>query len=139
VRVIKLAWHWFFTVQEVDRGIWRIILWWELRRIPYNIMVGILGIPCFAIFMFSILYAGNLSPGEDAVEPLATIFAPIALNIAYCAGAVAEITLHYLWRVRSSLTAPSLLKLGITFSILITIFPAVFWGLLAFIKLFGIR
>jgi hypothetical protein len=38
-----LAWR-LFSRREEDIGAVGTILWWELRRIPYNLIVGVAGV-----------------------------------------------------------------------------------------------
>ena len=73
----------FVTVPEGPRTASNVILWWELRRIPYNIVVGALGVVSLVAFFFFISNADELAPGEDAVEPIALLAAPFLVNIAY--------------------------------------------------------
>jgi hypothetical protein len=75
------ATHWLFSRSDVDTGWWRVIAWWELRRIPFNIIIGAYGIACLAVFFWAITTSGRLSPGEDAVEPMALMAAPFVINI----------------------------------------------------------
>lgn len=86
--------HWVFESNAPREPWWRLLLWWERRRIPYNIFVGAWGVVCLAICLFAIWAIGELQPGEDAIEPLALIAAPIAINIAYSKGFFAELVLR---------------------------------------------
>ena len=74
--------EWLFTVPDGRRSAWSIIKWWELRRIPYNLIVGIVGVCSLLLFFFFISQSGELKPGEDAEEPLAIIAAPFLMNFA---------------------------------------------------------
>jgi hypothetical protein len=60
--------RWLFADSPNTPSPWRVIAWWELRRIPFNIIIGIYGVLCLIIFFFSILTSGHLQVGEDAVE-----------------------------------------------------------------------
>ncbi len=44
------------------------ILWWELRRVPYNMIVGAVGF--LSIWTTYALNASHVEPGEDLIEPL---------------------------------------------------------------------
>src|SRR6476659_9670579 len=66
-----------------------IILWWELRRLPYNLLVGAAAFVAFVIYCIAISSTGILDPGEDIIEPIALMAAPFAIvpiNICYTAG-----------------------------------------------------
>jgi len=124
---IKQFWSWLFNVSDTQRSAFDVVLWWELRRIPYNLIIGSVGFISLIIFFLSIISTGVLGPGEDAVEPLAIIFAPIAINIFYCAGWVVENILRFIWPSRQYWFGPFLFKLGLGFSLFCVTFPAVFW------------
>jgi len=69
--------RWLFTAPSEPLTALRVVGWWELRRIPFNVVIGIVGVFAFAVFATSIYSAGVLQPGEDAVEPFALLLAPI--------------------------------------------------------------
>ncbi|MHC4118406.1 MAG: hypothetical protein ACYSWO_12970 [Planctomycetota bacterium] len=125
--IVKLF-RWFVTVPEGPRTVGRIIVWWELRRIPYNIIVGVLGVTSLTLFYFFILHCDVLAPGEDAVEPIALFAAPFFINIAYTAGWIVELMLKVLSRRENRRVGPILFKLGLEFSIIVVFLPAVIWG-----------
>jgi hypothetical protein len=105
-----------------------VVSWWEARRIPYNVIVGALGLVSLVVFFVSISTSGRLQPGEDAVEPIALLFAPIAANVCYTAGWLVEVPLRF---VRPSLCpgfTAHLFRLGIAFSLFVISLPAVIWG-----------
>ncbi len=125
---LRKAWGWFFQVPAGRRGALQIVAWWELRRIPYNLIVGAAGVLSLLLFSVAIEKSDVLRPGEDAVEPLALLAAPLLANVGYTAGWVAELTLRLLWRDAPERIGPALLKLGITFSLAVVLFPSVYWG-----------
>lgn len=127
VNRISQFWRWLFSAPGTQRSVFDVILWWESRRISYNFIVGIVGFISLLIFFISIVSTGILKPGEDAVEPLAIFFAPIAINICYSAGWIIENILRVIWPSKRYLFGPLLLKLGLAFSLLIVTFPAAFW------------
>jgi hypothetical protein len=118
---------WLVTPPKNPESWFHVIGWWELRRIPYNLIVGLLGIANLFMFFLFIHLAHGLEPGEDAVEPLAIIFAPIVINILYTAGWMAELILRIIWREKSPDIGPILFKLGISFSLFAIFFPSTFW------------
>lgn len=130
--------RWLFSVPDTQRSGFDVIVWWEQRRIPYNLVVGGIGFVSLVIFFVCIVSSGELGPGEDAVEPLALIFAPIAVNICYCAGWIVENILRVLWPSKQQLFGPMLLKLGLGFSLFVATFPAVFWLCYRLLQLCGI-
>ena len=106
----------------------RVVGWWELRRIPYNLVIGVFGVFSFAIFATSIYSSGHLQPGEDAVEPFALLLAPIAANIGYTAGWLVDAPLRFIRPTLSPGFTPVLFTIGLVFSLLVISAPAVLWG-----------
>jgi hypothetical protein len=108
------------------------IAWWEHRRLPYNVIIGAVAIVSFVIFYVSIITTGVLQPGEDVVEPLALIaapiVAPIAINICYTAGWLLDAPLRLIFPTLNSRFTSWLFTLGFAFSVLLVSFPALYWG-----------
>lgn len=72
----------------------KIILWWELRRILYNIIVLIAGIiSIFLLYFFAGLNDINLKAGEDLFEPMAIPVFAILCNMGYTLGWLTEISM----------------------------------------------
>ncbi len=118
---------WLFKTQTAPVTWWKTILWWELRRIPVNVLIGAYGILSLSIFYWGILTSGHLQPGEDAVEPLALLIAPFIVNICYTLGWLTEISARAIFSV-SPQFGPLLLKLGIILSLFLVSIPALLWG-----------
>lgn len=121
---------WLFAVPAGKRSVWTIIWWWELRRLPYNLIVGSVGVCSLLLFFFFITHSGELRPGEDAEEPLGIIVAPFLMNICYCGGALLEIVLRWLSRGQAEDVGPRLLRTGLIFSLVVVMIPSVLWGLI---------
>jgi hypothetical protein len=125
--VMKRFWVWFFSKPSEPLTPYSIILWWEKRRIPYNLIVGAIGIISLILFYEFIDLAHELKPGEDAVEPIAILFAPIFVNICYTAGWIVEILLNNIRHTGSAPIGPLLMKLGVGFSIVVALLPSTIW------------
>ena len=121
---------WFFSRPSEPLSRLGIIAWWEIRRVPYNLIVGVIGAISLLLFFLFISLAHELKPGEDAVEPMALFVAPVAVNICYTGGWIAELLLSAVRRKGSALAGPVLLKLGVGFSIVILLVPSVVWFLI---------
>jgi hypothetical protein len=134
------VWHWFFERPAAGDSPESIIVWWEIRRIPYNVIVGITGLISFILFLVFILASGELSPGEDAIEPIALLAAPllvVPINMAYTLGWLTELGLRH-FDIRVS--GPLLMKMGVGLSLLTVASPALYWGVaLAVIKAGALR
>jgi len=105
-----------------------IVLWWEARRIPYNLIVGGIGLCSLVSFFIAITGSGALEPGEDAVEPIALFAAPFLINFAYTGGWVLEVMAHLSGGRKARPMGPRLLKLGTAFSLGVVCFPALIWS-----------
>jgi len=68
---------------------------------------------------------GELKPGEDLIEPIALLFAPLAINVCYTAGWVVELLVRPARPLHP--LAPRLLWLGLVFSLTVVALPAVIW------------
>ena len=125
-----------FAVPLGPASVREVIAWWQARRLIYNLLVFGLGIPSFFLYLFFLLTSGQLAPGEDAVEPLELLFAPIivpiGVNICYTFGVIAEL----IWRKLSKDTTRRfgrlLMQAGVCFSLFIVFFPSVTWGVIWF-------
>lgn len=115
--------HRIFVPPERERSAWEVIVWWESRRILYNVLIAVVGGTNLVLFLFFSSRPGMLPPGEDAVEPLAVFAAPIFANICYTAGWIAELVLRGLFRARAQQAGFWLLTLGVAFSLVVTAIP----------------
>jgi hypothetical protein len=124
--------RWCFSTPREPRSAMDVVAWWEVRRIPYNLIVLIAGMVSLPLFLVFIELAHGLKAGEDAVEPMALVVAvvvgPCAVNLAYTAGWIVELFLRLAWRGRAAAIGPTLMRLGLSFSLLVVFFPAIFWG-----------
>jgi len=128
MKVIEFIWHWLTKIPKDDRGMISIIIWWEARRIPYNLIVGGFALINLFCFLSLIIGSGCLKAGEDAVEPMALIAAPLAINICYTWGWIAEIIILMI-RKRDDKLGKLLFIIGISFSLLLITVPSVFWAI----------
>src|ERR1035441_7208500 len=60
--------NWLFSSGQ---GTESTVVWWELRRIPFNLIVGAVGLASVALM--ECLGSTFIEPGEDFVEPLVLI------------------------------------------------------------------
>lgn len=133
----KLA-TWFFTPPAPPLTPLGALRWWELRRIPFNLVIAVYGLLCFAVFLWAILGSHTLQPGEDAIEPLAIIMAPFFVNVAFTFGWLVEVPVRL---VRPSLGAwfgPFLLRLGLGLAVFLITLPAAWWSGFRVLQLLGV-
>ena len=119
---------WLFEVPSEPRTAWSVVSWWEVRRIPYNLIVGVIAAASFGVFIVSISSSGHLQPGEDAVEPLALIAAPLLANVLFTGGWILELLARLLAPARSEHFGPQLFILGLGASVAVVVLPGLFWG-----------
>ena len=123
---MKRFFTWYFS-RSPEKNSWLgIISWWEIRRVPYNLILAFVGTISLLLFFAFITMANELKPGEDAIEPMALFMAPIAANVCYTAGWIVEL-FWLILRKKKSHIGPTLLKFGLGFSLVIVIFPAAAW------------
>ena len=127
--------NWLFAKPASPSSSWRVVAWWELRRIPFNIIIAVYGALCFAIFLWAIATSGHLQPGEDAVEPLALLAAPFGINVLYTLGWLVEVPARLLVPGLTPRFGPILLKLGLGFGLFLISVPAAIWAGYRFLQL----
>jgi hypothetical protein len=113
---------------------WEVIGWWEARRIPFNLIVGIAGLlSCVLIGIVGVgsFFLFNSDFGSSG-SPLGTVFLVffygIAANIFFTGGWVAELIVRKLWPVQADRFATLTYSLGVTFSVLLTVAPGIIVG-----------
>jgi hypothetical protein len=112
-------------------SLWDIIGWWERRRVPYNLFLAVVGLPSLLLFYWTMNASHSVPPGEDAVEPMAVIVAPVLANIAYTLGWIAEgVGRNRPW---VSPAGPRLMRMGLWFSLFVVVFPSLV-GIAAFLS-----
>lgn len=124
----KLSWRkWLFDVPSGQASNHEVIEWWEARRWTYNKLVFGYGIPAFVLFMAISWMPGVLPPGEDAVEPMALIVAPvmmpIAVNICYTFGWISELIWRFVSRDKTKRTGRFIMQAGVGFSLFVITLP----------------
>ena len=113
----KLLPRWFANVLAAPAqhaSVFSIFLWWEQRRLHYNLLVGLCGLPTLAVMWFvfhmplNLLISGTIAYG-------------CAANICYTIGSPAEMVAWLLWREKTSHLGPVFLSLGTIFSACLTL------------------
>src|SRR5579863_1907547 len=115
------------------------IVWWERRRIAFNVVILFAG--AFTLFLIQAIHAILARFGADVTVPTGLVplvlFYMLAVNICYTLGWVSEL----LWSdgdtARTELLRPAVYRWGLTFSVAITLLPAVFVPLFWFMQ--GLR
>ena len=125
--------QWYFSGSREDDSTGAVIGWWEIRRIPYNIMLAFVGVTSMVLTFVFIVSSGILRRGEDAIEPIGWVGLPllggIFFNGCYTMGWLVEIALRRVLPLQAEQAGPRLLKLGVGLSIVIVSLPALGWGI----------
>ncbi len=111
-----------------------VILWWEWRRIPYNLIVGSWGLMCLWLYSAAIQGSGHLEAGDDAIEPMALLVAPILVNLCYTIGGPVELLLRVMRPDLHAKTGEWLYRAGICFSLFVISLPVVIWCVIWFLS-----
>jgi hypothetical protein len=122
-------WRWFIGSESKPLSPWRTIVWWEVRRLPYNALLALFGSVALLVFFWAIAHSGALKPGEDAEEPLVLLAAPVLANAAYTLGWMTELVVDVVRRSGARRIGPSLLRVGLGLSALVVFSPAIVWSL----------
>jgi hypothetical protein len=122
---VKRIVSWMFFCSDRTRHEANLIWWWEVRRIPFNLLIGLWGALCMLAFMWGV--GAVLAPGEDAVEPVALLAAPVVINALYTLGWLLEIPVRWLWPQTSLRFGPVLWGLGLGTGMILCVLPAAFW------------
>lgn len=113
----------FFLRKPSDKW-WYPIIWWEIRRIVYNLILVTGGF--ISLLLLTAIYYLPPQLDEYPVEGLAVlgIFFGIAMaNVFYTAGWIVEISVLKFGGEWSVKLGPSLLKTGILFSLFVVSLP----------------
>jgi NhaP-type Na+/H+ or K+/H+ antiporter len=116
-----------FNRGDVPAGAGAVLLWWESRRLAYNIVVGITG-----IVTVGLLVANSLIRGDDCGIPNPPLFALLLIigyvmaNVCYTLGAFAEIVARVtMGKESASKLGRTSFIVGLALSTILTIAPAV--------------
>jgi|688.fasta_scaffold508684_2 hypothetical protein len=102
------------SIPDEPRGALSIIAWWESRRILFNLVVGLCGLPTLAIVFFTGLASVSLCI-------YGTIEYGLLANLCYTAGWICELIARHWWKERARHLGPILFSLGFSFSIFLTL------------------
>jgi len=120
----------FLYPVPAPRNTWGIVKWWESRRLKYNAIVGASGF--LSLGAFTALM--SLPPFAHDLTWLWTpiiVFGVLA-NICYLLGSAVETAIEKISRGKILPTGPALFRMGLTFSVGLTLLPtlmaALDWG-----------
>jgi NADH:ubiquinone oxidoreductase subunit 6 (subunit J) len=106
-------------------GRWEIIKWWELRRIPYTIIIGAVGV--LSLFIANSIIDNYAQTGEDFLKPISLLigipFAMIVANICYTFGWMLELAQQSRKRGEGRSSRAILFYSGLVFSVMVMSSP----------------
>jgi len=107
-----------------------VVLWWEARRVPYNMVVGMVGLVTSSI-MVAIAFMCESRGGAPIGLPDPPAFALVGVllygilaNVCYTGGWITELLVAKIWSVDTAKFGPIAFTLGTAFSVLVTLVPA---------------
>ena len=121
----------FFNRSEQPQSVWQVIAWWEARRIPYNLFVGVMGFISIILCLLTAVLCEHFiqEPIGLPDPPIFAMFAVIAYaimaNVCYTGGWIAEIIVKKVWSEEGSAFGKISFTLGLAFSMLLTLLPGV--------------
>jgi hypothetical protein len=102
---------------------WDAVVWWEIRRIPFNLIILVVG---FASG-FAALFFGSRTYGRDTDfgNPfLSAVLYGIAANFCYTFGWVTELLWCWGNTAQTETVRPKVFRAGLIFSVGVTMLPA---------------
>jgi hypothetical protein len=112
----------FLFPAPARRSVPGILAWWERRRFAYNVFVGTSGLVSLAVVTTLQAIPPFSSP---QFPPWQVIVAyGVGANVLYTLGSVVEIAAEKLWRGELLPIGPALYRMGLTFAVGLTLFPA---------------
>jgi hypothetical protein len=110
---------------EAQRPWYSIVLWWELRRVPYNLVLGLTGFLGIVLFLLIDALPPRPPSGQTDFEYLfALMGGAVAANICYTGGWLVELMLQLPWPRRVHQFGPTAFRVGLLFSVGVALAPA---------------
>jgi hypothetical protein len=109
---------------------WEIFCRWELRRLPYNLIVGSVGVLSSGVILVLAAIASEIFneplglPDPPILAVFGVIAYGIAANVCYTGGWLTEWVVRKVWRERAGVFGEISFVLGVVFSVLLTLVPA---------------
>lgn len=112
----------FLFPAPAPRSVAGIVNWWEARRLRYNLIVGAAG--TFSMTVWAVVsWLPPRWPDGHYIPLGIVVLYGAAANLCYCLGAFAEIVLRRLWGWKLLPAGPLLFRMGLTFSVGLTLLP----------------
>jgi hypothetical protein len=108
----------------------RIVAWWEFRRLPYNMIVGMTGMLSAGIMITTAVMCVHHGgapiglPHGPIVALLGVVLFAVVANVCYTGGWITELLVAKVWHAESPRFGPIAFTLGTAFAVLATLAPA---------------
>jgi hypothetical protein len=112
----------FFPLPATRRTALGILMWWESRRLIYNVIVGATGLVSLGVITAIAMIPPGLGP-KPTPPWIAVLAYGAAANICYTLGPFVEIGLQKLWQNKVLPVGPTLFRQGLAFSVGLTLLP----------------
>jgi hypothetical protein len=117
----------FFYPLPAPRTTWKIIRWWESRRLKYNLIVGGTGLLSLGVIRVMTSLPPDPIHIPYVIQPIIA-FGALA-NICYLLGPAGEILVEKVGGGKILPTGPSFWRMGLTFSVGLTLLPTLIVGM----------
>jgi hypothetical protein len=119
--------------------VWGVIGWWEVRRVPFNLVVGATGIvTSVLILLIAWLSERWLGipvglPDPPILVIVAVIAYAVAANACYTGGWIIELIVRKAWPAEGEHVGPISFALGLVFAVTVTLAPLALVALAAIV------
>lgn len=127
----------FLFPAPAPRSAGAILGWWERRRPAYNLIVGTSGVVAIgAVLVLTWLPPGGLLLGLPPWQPIVAF--GLLANVFYTLGSVIEIAVDKLWGRQVLPVGPALFRMGLTFSVGLTMLPVMMMLVMWVLRIVGV-
>ena len=109
-----------YPVADYRRTAGSILLWWESRRLVYNVAVGTAGLLSLLLVALISLVPPGFRVGIGW-QPIVAF--GVLANVCYTFGFALEALAQYVWKDRCPPFAPALFRQGLVFSVGLALLP----------------
>jgi len=105
--------------------------WWEARRVPFNLVVGSVGVVSVAVVSivalgsFFLFHSDLGSPDSPLLPVFGAVFYAVVVNVLYTGGWITELVIRAIWPEQADRFATLTLSFGLVLTILVTLLPGV--------------
>jgi hypothetical protein len=117
----------FLYPTPAPRSVGGIVRWWEGRRLGYNLFMLPAGLTTVGVLGIVLNLPPGAPPGGTPMEPeffTACLIYGVIANVCYSLGAVVESAAHLVFGRELLPVGPALWRMGLTFSLGLTLLPA---------------